>query len=172
MDSSSDIKEKSGFKEKSQTTERVIHQPLYFVDSTLVTAAELNVINPNDIAAIDVYKDSSAFKLAGDRGKFGIIYIETKKFARRKYWSFFVSRSDAYSRLVPTSDGDSTVIYILNNNVLKKGFEYDLSKINDQTFVSLNIIDAGMLQKDYNVSDRPIGVVIIGRPSTKTQVAP
>ena len=142
---------------------KTIHQPLYLVDSIVVTPAELNAINPNDIAAIDVYKDSSAFRLAGERGKNGLIYIETKKFARKKYWSFFISRSDAYSKLIPTSESDSLVVYILNNQVLKKSFEYDLSKINDQTFVSLSVIDAGMLRNNYNVSDKSLGVVIVSK---------
>ena len=140
--------------EKPHNAKRVIHQPLYFVDSILITPAELDKFNPSDIAAIDVYKDSSAFKLVGYRGENGLIYIETKKFARKKYWSFFASKSDAYLKWVPNAESDSAVVYILNNKVLKTSFENELSKIDDLTFVSLIVVDAEVLKRDYNVTDK------------------
>lgn len=155
--------------ENPQSSKRAIHQPLYFVDSILVTPAELDAFNPRDIARIDVYKDSSAFKLAVNGVNNGLVYIETKKFVREKYWSYFASKSDAYLKWVPTAESDSAVVYILNNHVLnednpaKSDYLFDLSKINDETFVSLIVVNAEVLKRDYNVTDKKAGVVIISR---------
>ena len=97
-----------------------------------------------------VYKDANAIKLVGEQGKFGAVYIETKKFARNKYWNYFKSKSADYLKNVPTPQSDSSVIYILNGKVLKTNFEGDLSGIDDKNFIELTVIDKQKLSKDYN----------------------
>ena len=107
-----------------------------------------------------VYKDTNAIKLVGQQGKFGAVYVETKMFARNKYWNYFKTKSADYLKIVATPQSDSSVIYILNDKVLKTNFEGDLSGIDDKNFIELNIIDKQKLDKDYNISDKIFGVVI------------
>jgi TonB-dependent starch-binding outer membrane protein SusC len=51
--------------------------PLYVIDG--YAGADINTINPNDIASIDVLKDASATAIYGSRGANGVIMITTKK---------------------------------------------------------------------------------------------
>ncbi|NJL76631.1 MAG: TonB-dependent receptor plug domain-containing protein, partial [Saprospiraceae bacterium] len=51
-------------------------QPLVIIDGVL--GADLNTVDPNDIASIDVLKDASAAAIYGTRGGSGVILITTK----------------------------------------------------------------------------------------------
>ncbi len=51
--------------------------PLIVIDG--VVGAELNSVDPNDIASIDVLKDGSAAAIYGTRGASGVILITTKR---------------------------------------------------------------------------------------------
>ena len=55
------------------------NSPLYVVDGFPIENPNNNVINPNDIATIDVLKDASATAIYGARGANGVIMITTKK---------------------------------------------------------------------------------------------
>jgi len=63
---------------KSLTASRAQKQPLYVVDG-IVHMGNLNDINPNDIASIEILKDASATAIYGSRGANGVILISTKK---------------------------------------------------------------------------------------------
>ena len=52
--------------------------PIYVVDG-LIMDGGLNLINPNDIASIDVLKDASATAIYGSRGANGVVIVTTKK---------------------------------------------------------------------------------------------
>ncbi|WP_018616324.1 SusC/RagA family TonB-linked outer membrane protein [Segetibacter koreensis] len=52
-------------------------QPLVVVDGQV--GADLNSIDPNDIASIDVLKDASAAAIYGTRGSAGVLIVTTKK---------------------------------------------------------------------------------------------
>lgn len=54
------------------------NEPLYVVDGVL-DAGDLNTINPQDIASIEVLKDASATAIYGSRGANGVIIITTKR---------------------------------------------------------------------------------------------
>ncbi|SDL49182.1 iron complex outermembrane recepter protein [Catalinimonas alkaloidigena] len=68
-------------------------QPLVVVDGQI--GADLNTVDPNDIASIDVLKDGSAAAIYGTRGSAGVIIVTTKSGSAD---SFGVS----YSGLVQT----------------------------------------------------------------------
>lgn len=56
--------------------------PLVVIDG--VIGGDINTINPNDIAAMDVLKDASSTAIYGSRGANGVIIITTKKGASGK----------------------------------------------------------------------------------------
>lgn len=134
--------------------------PVIFIDSVMVTREAIQDYQPTDIAVVTVYKDAHAIDLVGPQGRNGAVYIETKKFARNRYWKFFKSKSTRYAKVVPTLAIDSTVVYILNGKVLTENFEGDLSRINEESFISLQVLRKHTLLKDYGVKDRSIGVLI------------
>ena len=150
--------------EKKERYKQLLNDPVFFIDSVNVTRIEMQEYQPNDIASVTVYKDANAIKLVGEQGKFGAVYIETKKFARNKYWNYFKPKSADYLKNVPTPQSDSSVIYILNGKVLKTNFEGDLSGIDDKNFIELTVIDKQKLSKDYNISGKSLGVIIRTKP--------
>lgn len=56
--------------------------PLIVIDG--VSGADLNSVDPNDIASVDVLKDGSAAAIYGTRGSAGVILITTKKGVKGK----------------------------------------------------------------------------------------
>jgi hypothetical protein len=136
------------------------NDPIFFVDSVNIDKSELKNYDPKDIAQVTVYKDSDAIRLAGPEGKDGVVYVETKEFARKLYWTFFSSKSAEYSRIVPTPGSDSLIQYILNKRVLTSNFEGDLALVSDSIFKKITILDRDALQSQYHISDKTYGVVI------------
>ncbi|MDX2191634.1 MAG: TonB-dependent receptor plug domain-containing protein [Bacteroidota bacterium] len=53
--------------------------PLYVVDGMVVSADNLQYINPSDVSSIDVLKDASACAIYGSRGANGVVVITTKR---------------------------------------------------------------------------------------------
>ncbi|MCH5598410.1 TonB-dependent receptor plug domain-containing protein [Niabella ginsengisoli] len=53
--------------------------PLFVIDGFPMESAENNVLNPDDIASIEVLKDASSTAIYGARGANGVILITTKK---------------------------------------------------------------------------------------------
>lgn len=54
------------------------NEPLYVIDG-LIDAINLNTINPQDIASIEILKDASATAIYGARAANGVILVTTKK---------------------------------------------------------------------------------------------
>ncbi|RYE36220.1 MAG: hypothetical protein EOP48_29780 [Sphingobacteriales bacterium] len=134
--------------------------PVYFIDSIRVGTDELMKHLPEDIAQVSVYKDSTAIKLVGPEGKDGVVYIQTKVFARSIYWAYFRSKSIEYAKIALTPQDDSTVQYILNGRVLTTNYEGNLSLIDDSIFRGIQVIDKKTLQEKYHVQDKSFGVLI------------
>jgi outer membrane receptor protein involved in Fe transport len=80
----------SGFTPKAQTesaSKKAIrvkgfpleNPPLFVIDGKIVTSAEMDAINPDNIARVNVLKDQKATEAYGDKGKNGVVEIELKK---------------------------------------------------------------------------------------------
>ncbi|MBC9909231.1 hypothetical protein [Chitinophaga varians] len=131
-------------------------EPDYYIDSVFVTDKSMVRITPDEIACFTVLKHST--------GKFvvrsnGIVFIETKKFVRNRYWKIF-SENAAYRKLVPSPDADSGVIYILKGNPLSAQPEGMLSSVNTHTFAGITILDKKALEKQYGIKGNKPGVVV------------
>ncbi len=53
--------------------------PLYVIDGVPMPGDNINAINPNDIASVNILKDASASAIYGSRAANGVILITTKK---------------------------------------------------------------------------------------------
>jgi len=142
------------------------NNPIFFLDSVRITKRELKQLQPTDIARISIYNDSSAIRQIGPEGKDGVVYMETKVFDKKEYWTYFSSKSAAYASFVPTPESDTAVQYILNKRVLTTNFEGDLASINDKLFKTLTILDKETLQMKYGISGKTIGVWIKAKKPT------
>jgi hypothetical protein len=134
--------------------------PVFFIDSINVDQSEMMKYQPEQIAKVSVYKGSDAIDLVGPEGKDGVVYIETKVFAKNKYWSYFRIKSEDYAKAALTPQSDSVIQYILNDRILTTNFEGDLALITDDIFKEIKVIDKETLQKNYNISDKSYGVII------------
>jgi hypothetical protein len=148
----------------AQTTEHQNRNPVYFLDSVRINPDYFRSINPKDIAFIQVVKENNAIERLGEEGKNGIIYIETKIFARKKMWNYLKRKSDDYARLMPTIDSDSSFQYILNKKLLKNSYDFDLASVNDVTLQEVKILDRKALKKDFDVNDKDYGILILTEP--------
>lgn len=148
----------------SQKPKKVIkklgNDPVFFIDSVNVDKSEMMKYQPEEIAQVSAYKNASAISLVGPEGKDGVVYIETKSFARNKYWTYFKTKSPGYAKIVLTPESDSTVQYVLNGRILKNNFEGDLSLIDDSTFKEIKIIDKQKLEKEFGITDKQYGILI------------
>lgn len=135
------------------------NNPVVFIDGVRVNQTDLKNYNPEKIASVKIYKDSTAIKMMDSEAKHGLVYIETKDFARNKYWNYLKSKSLEYAQLV-LSPNDPTTQYILNKKILKENFEGDLSSINDENIKKIAIIKKDQLIKDYDIHDKEIGIII------------
>jgi hypothetical protein len=133
--------------------------PVFFIDSIQVNKRLLQNYNPNDIASVTVYKNANATTRVKSATN-GLVYIETKNFARLRYWKYFKSKSGNYAKIVTSPESDSTIQYILNNKILKENFEADLAAIDNKTYRGIKIISKQQLVHDYNIMDKDYGVLI------------
>ncbi|HEY8895048.1 MAG TPA: hypothetical protein VIM79_09550 [Niastella sp.] len=133
--------------------------PVFFIDSVHVSKRELEKYQPTEIATLTVYKDSNAIKLIGEQGKYGVIYIETKKFARNRYWQYLKHKSPEYAKAVPSPEKEDQVVYIINGKI-QANPEGSLATINDSNFIDLKVVGAAFLKKTYGIRDRKYGIVI------------
>ncbi|MDR6942965.1 SusC/RagA family TonB-linked outer membrane protein [Mucilaginibacter pocheonensis] len=95
--------------------------PLYVVDGLpLEDASDINSINPNDIATIDVLKDAASAAIYGSRGGNGVIIITTKMGSARRTkfdFSFYTGASEV-SKKMQVLNRDQYIQY------QKEGFQY------------------------------------------------
>jgi len=153
------------------------NDPIFFIDSIRVNKGVLSNLEPSEVATVTVYKDTNVIKkiFHGSNGpgdiKNGLIYIETKDFAKNRYWNYFKSKSPDYARIVTTSEKDTvTVQYILNGKVLQKDFEGDLASIDDKIFIRLVVIDKKHLAAEYGITNKEYGILITTTPRQNQQI--
>jgi len=133
---------------------------IYILDSVQIANDQISKIIPADIANVFVVKGKKAIDLLGNKAKDGIVYIETKKFARNRYWRYFKSKSENYAKVVPNPEKDNLIQYVINDRILKKDYEGELSAINDSNFQNIEIIPKDSLLKRYGIYRKQFGVVI------------
>lgn len=139
---------------------KLFDDPVFFIDSINVTRIELQNYQPTEIAVVTVYKDTNAIRLVGPQGKDGAVYIETKRFAKNRYWNFFKGKSSEYLKVVSAPERDSSVVYILNGKVQRENFEGDLSVIGENNFIDLKVIDKAELMNTFGIKDKLFGILI------------
>ncbi|MEO8403730.1 MAG: hypothetical protein ABI480_04025 [Chitinophagaceae bacterium] len=54
-------------------------QPLFILNDSIISNSDLQSLNPDKIASIDVLKDSSAIAVYGERARNGVVIIHTKR---------------------------------------------------------------------------------------------
>ncbi|MCW0481823.1 TonB-dependent receptor [Gaoshiqia sediminis] len=99
------------------------NDPLYVVDGFPLINNDLNDINPNDIASMEILKDASSSAIYGSRGANGVVLITTKKGQQGKnnlsVNSYFGIQTP--ERLVDMLDQDEFIEYVNEAYTYSKG---------------------------------------------------
>ena len=143
--------------------------PIYFLDSIRMNRMALENFDPADFVAITVVKGKRALELVGQDGKNGVIYIETKDVAKRHYWAYFKSRSKDLAQLPIDPKNDSSFQFILNGRQITGDFDNQPMDISDKNLKSISVIGKDELAKNYGITGKNYGVIILADLPPKKQ---
>ncbi|WP_374165347.1 hypothetical protein [Arcticibacter sp. MXS-1] len=143
-----------------EAVKRLGPNPVFFIDSVKVTQADLQKYDPQSIASVTILKDSAMIKSYGGEVNQGVVLIETRNFARRRFVKFLKSVSAKYDSLYTTNGDDNSFCYILNDKVQKGSYEGNLSGLDEKLFISLEVLSADELKNRFEVADKKYGIWI------------
>lgn len=137
--------------------------PVYFLDSVKITSVEMANLNAQDFTLITVQNEKEMLESLQDGTKDGAIYIETRKFAKKRFVKFFNSKSKDFRKIYSLENDDSKFAYILNGKALSGNFEGGLASIKDEDLQSLQVVNKKELQKKYSISGKDYGILITAK---------
>jgi hypothetical protein len=141
--------------------------PIYIIDSVRVSKKEMLAYDVNQVTLVNMLTDSDAIKRYGLEAADGVVLVESKNFARKRYVRYFRNKSVQYDSLYNIAKTDTTFQYIINNKVQRDNYEGNLALIDDDIFESLEILTAQELNSRYGITDKLIGVLVKSRkPNT------
>lgn len=136
-----------------------VKSPLYVVDGTYMTAADVNSINPGDIEDIKVLKEASQLAIYGARGANGVIIVKTKSAKKGGVTISYAGRIGATSMMkMPNIKlmGSNQLLnyqndlFNFNNNL---GLEWTSDEITELSKINTNWEDAiyrnGIVTSNY-----------------------
>lgn len=134
--------------------------PVYVLDSVVVNQAAIGQVSPDRIGVITIAKGAKAVLKYGSQAENGVVYIETKPFARKRVNVLLSSESPAYDSLLHKYGNDSSFYFIVNGKPVTPTNETGLMTLDRKTFRSVRIISDKEVQDKYQVMDRKAGIVI------------
>lgn len=139
-------------------------QPLLFVDSVRTpydSIRSMNGLTVADIAMVTVISGAESHGKFGDEGKNGIIYIESKTFARRRYNRVFSAVSADYALALQKYGSDADFQYVLDGMVLAEKDEVSmLTALDMKKPPSITVISGKEIKKQYHIKHKKAGVII------------
>jgi hypothetical protein len=135
--------------------------PVYVIDSVLATPALMENLPPDQIGLITIAHGQKAILKYGSQAANGVVYVETKPFARKRVRRLLSAAAPAYDSLLRRYGNDSSFQYIVNDKPVTPTDEARLMTLDQKTFVSLEIISAKVLEERYHIRNRQAGVLIV-----------
>lgn len=135
-----------------------LNEPLFFLDSISVAYDEIKQIPTEDITIVSVLKDRAAVELAGEKGKNGIVFIESKSYSRKKYWNMLAAVSRSFSNAIPSPGADSDYKYIREKEIEDTPASL-LGGITEKDIKKVSILSEKKMLKKYGVKNKK-GVLI------------
>jgi TonB family protein len=125
-------------------------QPLYVVDGSITSKAEVEKIDPETIESIHIFKDESVSAKYGEKGENGVIELYLKKATSTlitEDGSKDTVKVSAYGGMhFKTSENKAVPLYVIDGVIASVD---DLNKVDPQTFVLVNILKDGAAISKY-----------------------
>ena len=134
--------------------------PVYVLDSVVVTQTAISQVSPDRIGVITIAKGSKAILRYGSQAANGVVYIETKPFARQRVNVLLSSQSPPYDSLLHKYGNDSSFYFIVNGTPVTPVNETGFMTLDRKTFRTLQVISEAVLQDKYHIMDKKAGVII------------
>ena len=134
---------------------------LYVVDGIKQKSDDLNKIDPNTIATVDVLKGEAAIRLYGDDAKNGVVIISTKtpdskgniSWTEKTDKHVVIKRGDIDTTIVKNtivigskSAKDSDPLYVVDGEVMKK---FDATSLDAENIKSISVLKGDIAIKKY-----------------------
>jgi hypothetical protein len=135
-------------------------QPLVFLDGKVINSEAMNKINPDNIAAVEVIKDSALILPYGLPGKNGVILIYSIPFATKKYQQTLSQVSVEYQAKLAEVKSDTGFLYILREKPIMENPSGSLIYLKQDSIQSVEFTGRQQCLKTYGES-RSKGCIVI-----------
>jgi hypothetical protein len=142
-----------------QATKKLGANPYFVVNGEPVDKKTFASLNEKDITNLSIITGKEATDLYNENGKDGVITVQTRAYAKKKFQTTFRALSNVYDEMIDNYQHDE-IQYILNKKPLEGNFEGSLSLIDASLLKSIKIIDSAKLSRKYGITDKKVGVVI------------
>lgn len=137
-----------------------IEKPIYVVDGTISGKAALEKMNPEDIQSIDVLKGNTAMALYGERAREGVVVINTKAAAKKRFWTLLCTESNEYGKIIVSPESDSVAMYKLNGELLSKSSEKRLYNLTQKDILKVLVSEYQIISAANGNSEKKYIVAI------------
>jgi len=124
-----------------------------FADSIEISKSQMQTMNPNDVAAIEIIKSDSALRKIGFQEYGGVIYISTRNYVIEQYRMNFSKISTDYMdfiKNIPIENELNLVSYYQNGKKIdNKNPEYDILLISKSGIKRIEVIKDELELKKY-----------------------
>jgi hypothetical protein len=144
--------------------------PIFILDSTRVNDLQLKDINAEKVAQVNVYKGEEAIKIMGEEGKKGVIFIETKEFKKKQFWTMLSTLSAEYKELVPSPDSIYSILYIYPGKTILERADEKIFSIKPEEIREVQIIGFAEMKKKYGIEGRK-GLLIVSKNTNQLKPA-
>lgn len=154
---------------KAQTANLKNNTPLFYLDSISVQYNEVKELSPEQIASVSVLKDQQAVALFGEKAKYGVVFLESKNYSRKKYWNLFSSFSKDYKAAFPSPPVDGEVVYVVKGLGMNENPGDLLPGLDSSDIKKVSMIPARTLKKKFAVEGKKGVRIDIRRKAIKKE---
>jgi hypothetical protein len=126
--------------------------PLMILDNMQIDSVELSLIDPDDIAAIEILRDTNLLRPYGAPGKNGVVRIYSIEYAAKKYKTILSAVSETYKTRMTEVRTDTGFLYILRDKPLLNNPAGSLIYLNQDSIRSVEFIDRESCLKVYGAT--------------------
>ncbi|WFB64782.1 hypothetical protein PZ892_06135 [Sphingobacterium sp. WM] len=135
---------------------------IFLLDSVLVPRDSVEyLIKKDEVSEFSILRSTDPIlQQLGIKTQDDAIFIISKSANRKKYQNYLGAKSAKFRKLIMEDNLNANVQFIINNQVVKQDVEKALSKINDENFILLKVLNKDKLKKEFQVEDKDFGVSI------------